>query len=147
RFPGQVVDHGNQPEDIQEFLKNNFFTPRCLELARLPQPRSPAGGAEAVRRPGQGPSAPREPQAATPTTVVQCRDQGVSEAQKRLYTGGKQSVCGLCHTLEDPPSGSQLPTVVWPEIPARWFTHGKFEHQAHIRATIAQATAERKNPC
>jgi predicted CXXCH cytochrome family protein len=151
RFPGQVVDHGTQPEGIQEFLKNNFFTPRCLELAGLPQPRSPAAGVEAPRRPGQGPSAPREPQAATPTTVMQwvmqCRDEGVREAQKRLYAGGKQSVCGICHTLPDPPPGSRLPTVVRPEIPARWFTHGKFEHQAHIRATIAKATAESKNPC
>ena len=38
RFPGQFVDHGTQPEGIQEFLKNNFFTPRCLALAGLPQP-------------------------------------------------------------------------------------------------------------
>ena len=81
------------------------------------------------------------------TMVVQCRDQGVSEVQKRLYTGGKQSVCGLCHTLEDPPPGSQLPTVVRPEIPVRWFMHGKFEHQAHIRATTIKATAANKNPC
>jgi len=147
RFPGQFVDHGIQPEGIQEFLKNNFFTPRCLELARMLQPSSPAGGAEAGRRPGQGPPAPREPQAATPATVMQCRDQGVREAQKRLYAGGKQSVCGLCHTLEDPSPGSQLPTVIRPEIPVRWFTHAKFEHQAHIRATTAKATAESKNPC
>jgi predicted CXXCH cytochrome family protein len=147
RFPGQLVDHGTQPEGIQEFLKNNFYTPRCLALAGLPQPSPQAGGAEAVRRPGQAPAAPSAPQAATPATVVQCRDEGVREAQKRLYAGGKQSVCGLCHTLQDPPPGSQLPTVAQPEIPVRWFTHGKFEHQAHMRATIAKATAESKNPC
>jgi hypothetical protein len=147
RFPGQVVDHGNQPEDIQEFLKNNFFTPRCLELAGVPQPRPPVAETEAVRRPGQAPSAPPQPQAATPASVIQCRDEGVREAQKRLYAGGKQSVCGLCHTLQDPPPGRQLPTVVRPEIPTRWFTHAKFDHQAHIRATTAKATAENKNPC
>jgi predicted CXXCH cytochrome family protein len=147
RFPGQVVDHGTQPEGIQEFLKNNFFTPRCLALAGLPQPSPPAGGVEVPRRPGQAPSAPSAPQAATPATVVQCRDEGVREAQKRLYSGGKQSVCGLCHTLQDPPPGSQLPTVARPEIPVRWFTHGKFEHQAHMRATAAKATAASQNPC
>lgn len=147
RFPGQTVDHGTQPEGIQEFLKNNFFTPRCLELAGMPQSRPPAGEGETVRRPGQRPAAPRESPATTPAAVIQCRDEGVREAQKRLYAGGKQSVCGLCHTLQDPPPGNQLPTVVRPEIPARWFTHGKFEHQAHIRATIAKATAESTNPC
>jgi len=147
RFPGQVVDHGNQPEDIQEFLKNNFFTSRCLELAGLPQARPPAGEPEVVRRPGQAPSASREPQTATPASVIQCRDEGVREAQKRLYAGGKQSVCGFCHILQNPPPGRQLPTVVRPEIPARWFTHGKFDHQAHIRATTLKATATNKNPC
>ena len=147
RFPGQLVEHGTQPEGIQEFLKNNFYTPRCLALAGLPQPSPPAGGAEIARRPGQAPVAPSAPQAATPATVVQCREEGVREAQKRLYAGGKQSVCGLCHILQDPPPGSQLPTVVLTEIPTRWFTHGKFEHQVHMRATIAKATAESKNPC
>ena len=150
RFPGQVVDHGTQPEGIQEFLKNNFFTPRCLALAGLPQPPPPAAGAETVRRPGQAPAAPSQPQPATPEAVKirACVEEGVREAQKRLYAGGKQSVCGLCHTLPDlPPGGSQLPTVVRPEIPVRWFTHAKFEHQAHMRATAAKATAENKNPC
>lgn len=148
RFPGQVVEHGNQPDIIQEFLKNNFFTPRCLELAGLPRP--PASALPAVVRPGAS-AAPASgsttPPPATPATVTQCRDEGVREAQKRLYAGGKQSVCGLCHTLQDPTPGSQLPTVVRPEIPPRWFTHAKFEHQTHVRATVAKATTEGKNPC
>ena len=88
--------------------------------------------------------------AATPTPesvkIRTCVEEGVREAQKRLYAGGKQSVCGLCHTLQDPPPGSQLPTVARSEIPVRWFTHAKFEHQAHMRATTAKATAENKNP-
>ena len=149
RFPGQFVDHGNQPETMQEFLKNNFYTARCLEQAGLPTPppSSPEGSAGVIRRPGQVPSAPPQPQAATPATVIQCRDREVHEAEKRLYAGGKQSVCGLCHTLQDPSPGSQLPTVVRPEIPARWFIHGKFDHQAHIRATTIKATAANKNPC
>jgi hypothetical protein len=70
RFPGQLVEHGTQPEGIQEFLKNNFYTPRCLALAGLPQPSPPAGGAEIARRPGQAPVAPSTPQAATPATVA-----------------------------------------------------------------------------
>ncbi len=148
RFPGQVVEHGAQPEVIQEFLKNNFFTPRCLERAGLPLPSSPEGGAGAARRPGQVSPAPREPQAATPATVIQCRDEGVREAQKRLYAGGKQSICGLCHILDpDSPAVGQLPKVVRPEIPVRWFTHAKFEHQVHMRATTAKATAASQNPC
>ena len=149
RFPGQVVDHGTQPEGIQEFLKNNFFTPRCLALAGLPQPSPPAGGTEGVRRPGQAASAPPQQQPPTPESVKirACVEEGLREAQKRLYTGGKQSVCGLCHTLQDPAPGSQLPTVARPEIPVRWFTYAKFEHQAHMRATTARAAAENKNPC
>jgi predicted CXXCH cytochrome family protein len=141
RFPGQFVDHGNQPETIQEFLKNNFYTARCLEQAGLPTPppSSPEGSAGGIRRPGQVPSAPQQPQVATPATVIQCRDREVREAEKRLYAGGKQSICGLCHTLQDPSPGSQLPTVVRPEIPARWFKHGKYDHQAHIRATTIKA--------
>jgi predicted CXXCH cytochrome family protein len=149
RFPGQVVDHGTQPEGIQEFLKNNFFTPRCLAQAGLPQPSPPAAGTEGVRRPGQAASAPAQPQPPTPESVKirSCVEEGLREAQKRLYAGGKQSVCGLCHTLQDPAPGSQLPTVARPEIPVRWFMHAKFEHQAHMRATTAKATAENKNPC
>jgi predicted CXXCH cytochrome family protein len=149
RFRGQFVEHGKQPEDIQEFLKDNFYTARCLEQAGLPTPppSSPEGSAGVIRRPGQAPSAPQQPQVATPTTVIQCRDREVREAEKRLYAGGNQSICGYCHTLQDPSPGHQLPTVVRPEIPPRWFMHGKFDHQAHIRATTLKATAANKNPC
>lgn len=150
RFPGQVVGHGVQPEVIQEFLKNNFFTPRCLELAGMPQARPPASPSAAVVRPGGGPatsSSTPSPPVSLQASVMQCRDDGVREAQKRLYTGGKQSVCGLCHVLQDPASANQLPTVVRPAIPLRWFPHSRFEHQTHVRATAARATEEKKNPC
>lgn len=148
RFQGQVVEHGIQPESIQTFLIT-FFTPNCLAQAGLPQPPPPVGGTEGVRRPGQAPSASAQPQPPTPESakIRACVDEGLRAAEKRLYAGGKASVCGYCHTLQDPLPGNQFPTVVRPEIPIRWFTHAKFEHQAHMRATTAKATAEDKNPC
>jgi len=147
RFPGQVVQHGKQPEGIQDFLKDNF-TRRCLERS-VEQTAPPQEGSDAGterRRPGQALALPREPQVATAASVLQCRDEGVRDAQKRLYAGGKQSVCGLCHTLQDPVAGAQLPTVVPPTIPERWLPHGEFHHQVHMRA-MKHRTADNQALC
>jgi predicted CXXCH cytochrome family protein len=143
RFPGQVVPHGQQPEDIQNFLKQNFAQ-RCLERFAALLPTAPADGESAVRprRPGQALPALRELTEATAAQVLQCRDEGVGEAQKRLYTGGQQAVCGLCHTLQEHAGAGQLPTVQAPRIPERWFVHGEFHHLVHVRTTKRAATSQ-----
>lgn len=147
RFPGQAVPHGKQPEAIHTFLKQNF-TQRCLERS-VELPASPSEGGETPsprRLPGQATATPREPQAATAATVVQCSAEGVREAERRLYTGGAQSVCGLCHTVQAPAGADGLPTVAVPAVPVRWLVHSTFNHLAHARATKPLAT-DGKNAC
>lgn len=139
RFPQQIVPHGKQPEEMRKFLRDNF-TRRCVERLVQPPSSPQEGGERALDRHHPGQPEPR----AEAETVVRYSDAGVREAEKRLYTGGKQSLCGLCHILPDLPPGGLLPKVVQPAIPARWLPHSVFNHQAHARVGHACEDCHRK---
>lgn len=72
-------------------------------------------------------------------------DAQVAGAEKLLY----RKTCRECHQVREQPG--ELPRIVKPEIPSRWFSHSRFRHKAHrelsclschARASTSEATKD-----
>jgi hypothetical protein len=131
RFAGPVPH--DKPEVIHSFLVDRY----AKLIASHPGEISSASRS-AQRIPRQI----EEPQPRTPAAWVQLR---VADAERLLW----QKTCKECHSLSE--REGQLPEVAKSAIPARWFAHAEFDHDAHRllacascheRATSSQNTSD-----
>lgn len=53
----------------------------------------------------------------------------VKVVEESLYK--RKKTCLLCHDLQWPGTAGDLPRIVPPKIPARWFRHASFRHDKH----------------
>lgn len=53
----------------------------------------------------------------------------VGETSDSLF----RTKCAECHILEDATQINSPPRVLSPEIPTRWFPHGNFDHELHVK--------------
>lgn len=141
--PGPVAPH-DTPRAIRLFLTRAFAEEIAARPSRLmePDPMAAPSPGEVPRR-----LLGREPPPPPPRTAAEWVAREVTGSEKILY--GRD--CVLCHELmvpapvngESAPPDSitsaasaeepsrTLPRIAAANVPARWFTHARFDHRSH----------------
>jgi hypothetical protein len=127
RFPGKVVRHAKQPEEIREELQAVY----AAFYVRQHGLNQPAKGS-AKRLPG-----------ASGSQQELFVDEMTERAERFLYST-KSKKCLLCHAVERPvetttgqvramvSSKGVLPTIVKTNVPGHWLPHSRFKHAPHL---------------
>ena len=62
-------------------------------------------------------------------SIIQWVSQKAGESEDILF----RTKCAECHTIIYPKIANELPEIINPNIPIRWFPHGKFDHELHAK--------------
>jgi len=128
-FPEDRIPHGIQPVKIREFLEGKSYAYFLKSRSKV----TTEGLATLKQLPGR-----RNLQA---EVLMQ---QKVRTIEEKIYKDPGKQYCFNCHLPEDHSDNSNrfigrlisvedLPKIVTPNIPNRWYTHSFFNHRSHFR--------------
>jgi hypothetical protein len=128
RLPGETIQHGIQPVEIRTFLEGRFYA-----FVKSGNPKNTGPLSTLKQLPGGG-----------DLKAEVLMQQMVGEIEGKIYKIPTKQFCFKCHT-EDKSSGppilitdaltpiENLPKIVNPDIPTRWYQYSFFNHRSHFR--------------